>query len=1574
MLRIRHWKIGVILLLFALPSGRAAALESFTATVSFYQGVSLASGMTAFDPTVLTLIIGSAQEIDLIAAPDISPLFTFPPSSDLFVALAADQTTPMLLTPLHGAQVAALALEPLASLTPERLAALDYTAQPVTIDATQMIAARLDDGIYRILGPMTLNADATVTFTVWTPETGSVPEPGTFVLFAVGILGVWRIFTRITQHQQKGNSMNVKNLSLIIFTYLLLSANAVAAAKVTVVKIGTGNGEVEGEGFHCGSTCQKEYPENTVLQLKAIPEEDSRFVEWMVNGVRQEGTIRVSNKDMIISARFEMLDLALPEFAVWWYDGNDVSAAFVARDEIVVKFDEQQLQEEEKLQQAIETVKQRFTSSIEIRDVEDFDDFIVWFQISPIASFGEFEAISKELKQLSFIKQVNPVLYRDIEDRNHWLVPTGEILVEYPATSTEAQIDSFEAKYHLVQSDEGEQLFPRTFTYRVENPLNALECSRQVYESGEVIYSWPVLMKPIKLLDDVPLNQDDPFLDAQWNFRGESEHGGSIFDAWALTRNNLSIQGTGVTIGIVEPGGVYIEHEDLIENVNRKLSSEMNRIDKLSFVQKLPPEKPKKHHSASHGTSTAGVAAGRGANGIGISGVAPRAAIAAYGVGADPRAAAKAFTIRRTDVDIYSNSWEEDRFLDRDGMSTIDEAMQTGTKGGNGKNNIFVWAAGNERKNGGNANYFARANSHYAIAVAAAGKTGIYQGYSNPGANVLINAPVPSCTTDLPGDEGYNPWGLDLRSLGNYVLTSLTFEQLQQEQIPESLLQQLQTLKDHEFYSEEKFLAALQQQIGEEQLKIYQGTLLYYAYHSLKFRVDGLGEFENKNYTRDFAGTSAATPFVAGVIALMRQANPSLTYRDVRAILIRTAFRNQYDDPEYTGWEKDGVYPFSHDYGFGRVNAKAAVEMALTWKNLPNEREAPVIVTKEESIPIPEDDQGISLPITIDVEQDMLIEFIEITFKANHPRWCDLEIMLTSPYQPKSTTSILTEQHTFCKENKILGISIGRVDDKYGYNGTGWRFGSVRHFGEHSKGTWTLTIKDKRSGKTGTFKSVELKIYGTELPPFVQAVQVKTPDKTFYHAGWTAIQDAAQLVWTWFQESLPVVVGTPVTLQVTASAPMKEMRVEAAGQTYQLAAVPESDNTIWETTLPQDVSESELPLTIRGKDTNGTPLLPFADTAPKAYPLANSTPSDAGDTVHKLTAQLPIYTWKLTTPGKSVCFEAYGGIVCELGASEQGDPASSTTGRVKLRPKTAALQAVGSQSLLLEDDSASRAEHAGIHFLPAGEIAFIIEPGAQELELCQAETKRNDCISMPSPESNTKIVSWRIEKTAREHENLCQVTVRLDAAAYLLEIQSSTLCESVRERSGTFDASAECGWSVAFSYDLEPRGTVIKQLALGEIRPVRQYEGCDYYTYYGNVAGYNNPAECRLLNKSWEKRGKIVVQGGRSLYEDVGTPYVSVPIETRLTCDWQPIAIFLTGVAPDGSVEKIPLSVTLKGQGGGGQQVYGLRTNCVEETAYQRYRPLVECTYKMEATRLQLASGQNNITIPLHPGEPDATP
>ena len=40
------------------------------------------------------------------------------------------------------------------------------------------------------------------------------------------------------------------------------------------------------------------------------------------------------------------------------------------------------------------------------------------------------------------------------------------------------------------------------------------------------------------------------------------------------------------------------------------------------------------------------------------------------------------------------------------------------------------------------------------------------------------------------------------------------------------------------------------------------------------------------------SGTSAATPIVSGVAALMRQANPNLTWRDLKLILAASARKN----------------------------------------------------------------------------------------------------------------------------------------------------------------------------------------------------------------------------------------------------------------------------------------------------------------------------------------------------------------------------------------------------------------------------------------------------------------------------------------------------------------------------------------------------------------------------------------------------------------------------------------------------------------------------------------------------------
>ena len=60
------------------------------------------------------------------------------------------------------------------------------------------------------------------------------------------------------------------------------------------------------------------------------------------------------------------------------------------------------------------------------------------------------------------------------------------------------------------------------------------------------------------------------------------------------------------------------------------------------------------------------------------------------------------------------------------------------------------------------------------------------------------------------------------------------------------------------------------------------------------------------------SGTSMATPFVAGVAALVWSQNPSLRNEEVRIILAKTA-----DDLGETLWDIE--------YGYGRVDAEEAV-------------------------------------------------------------------------------------------------------------------------------------------------------------------------------------------------------------------------------------------------------------------------------------------------------------------------------------------------------------------------------------------------------------------------------------------------------------------------------------------------------------------------------------------------------------------------------------------------------------------------------------------------------------------------
>jgi subtilisin family serine protease len=93
------------------------------------------------------------------------------------------------------------------------------------------------------------------------------------------------------------------------------------------------------------------------------------------------------------------------------------------------------------------------------------------------------------------------------------------------------------------------------------------------------------------------------------------------------------------------------------------------------------------------------------------------------------------------------------------------------------------------------------------------------------------------------------------------------------------------------------------------------------------------GAAGNMDYMNGFGGTSSATPLVAGIAALILTANNSLTWIQVREILRNTAnklnFTNTDPIAQYVDTDGDGVADYSRLYGYGRVDAYAAVMAAL---------------------------------------------------------------------------------------------------------------------------------------------------------------------------------------------------------------------------------------------------------------------------------------------------------------------------------------------------------------------------------------------------------------------------------------------------------------------------------------------------------------------------------------------------------------------------------------------------------------------------------------------------------------------
>ncbi len=261
--------------------------------------------------------------------------------------------------------------------------------------------------------------------------------------------------------------------------------------------------------------------------------------------------------------------------------------------------------------------------------------------------------------------------------------------------------------------------------------------------------------------------------------------------------------------------------------------------------------------------------------------------------------------------------------------------------------------------------------------------------------------------------------------------------------------------------------------------------------------VAGILTTENSDrYYQDFGGTSAASPIVAGVGALTREANPDLTWRDVKVILAASAQKN---DPSSQGWDAGAPmhpvssaesYSFNHEYGFGVVNAEGAVNLAKRWTNLPA-AQGTTVVSEELETEIP-DAPAVGEPTTVThaltVDSDIeFTEFVEVTVAFEHDSFRDLEVLLESPSGAISRLAVPFD--TFDGLSAFFGAAFVPLHGS-------WQFGSAKHLGEDPNGEWKLHITDRISAVDGIFNGFAITVYGHE-----RAAGAATLDSVAVHPG-----------------------------------------------------------------------------------------------------------------------------------------------------------------------------------------------------------------------------------------------------------------------------------------------------------------------------------------------------------------------------------------------------------------------------------------------------------------------------------------
>jgi len=213
--------------------------------------------------------------------------------------------------------------------------------------------------------------------------------------------------------------------------------------------------------------------------------------------------------------------------------------------------------------------------------------------------------------------------------------------------------------------------------------------------------------------------------------------------------------------------------------------------------------------------------------------------------------------------------------------------------------------------------------------------------------------------------------------------------------------------------------------------------------------------------TSSHTGTSASSPMAAGIIALVLEANPLLSWRDVQHIVVRSAKKAnlQADD-----WKTNAAgFNVSHAFGFGLMDAGKMVEMAENWEKVPEQQKCSKEYNGGEEAVRAGWQKRLNITVS-DCDQVQVLEHVHVVVDiSSRNKRGEFEIRLTSPSGTESKLLALRPL-----DNSISGFSNFRT----------WPLMSTHYWGEHPKGSWSLEVRNS-GGRTAYVRSWRIVLYGT---------------------------------------------------------------------------------------------------------------------------------------------------------------------------------------------------------------------------------------------------------------------------------------------------------------------------------------------------------------------------------------------------------------------------------------------------------------------------------------------------------------